>query len=78
MPGIPAAKIQKWRSTINNRHLSKFNNKPITSIGHPKPLISTSKRDEETTVTLIFPVIPVFPDKDWAGHIVPPNCTMSN
>ena len=44
--GTPAAKIPKWRSTLRNSYIHKYNEEHVKSINHLKQLILISRTNK--------------------------------
>ena len=57
IPGTTAAKIPRWRSTLKNGFITKYNNTNISSLHHLKELINKSRTNGETSITLTFSTI---------------------
>ena len=52
MPSSPAAKIQKWRSTIRHGYLTKINNTDTTSIAQATKLIQQLRSSTTSNTTI--------------------------
>ena len=56
-PGTPAAKIPRWRSTLKNGYITKYNDTHIKSIAHLSELIENSRLNGDTSTTITFSTI---------------------
>ena len=56
-PGTPAAKIPKWRSTLRNGFVTKYNDTNISSINDLKTLIAASRKNGNKTISVTFSTV---------------------